>query len=109
LYASNALFNLTAQLILTGKTQLAFYFCKIMSYLLGGILLYLLYRFIAGFVWPVYKATSQVKKQFETMRQQMHEEDLSAGPHGNTNLSAEEKPKFDPGGEYIPFEEIKEK
>lgn len=80
-----------------------------MSYLLGGILLYLLYRFIVGFIWPVYKATSQVKKQFETMRQQMNREDFTDETAGNSTIASEERPKFDPGGEYIPFEEIKEK
>ena len=79
-----------------------------MGYLLTIILLYLLYRFVAGFVWPVYKATSQVKKQFDQMRQHMesHENSFSANAR---SASYSEKPKFDPGGDYIPFEEVKEK
>jgi hypothetical protein len=78
------------------------------GYILGGILLYFVFRFITGFVWPVYKATSSMKKQFENMRSQMAQEDnglngQSSGP------GIDEKPKFDLGGDYIPFEEVKEK
>jgi hypothetical protein len=80
-----------------------------MSYLLGGILLYLLYRFVTGFIWPVYKATSQVKKQFDTMRQQMRQQPFEQESTFTGKESIDEKPKFDPGGEYIPFVEIKDK
>lgn len=80
-----------------------------MSYLLGGILLYLLYRIVTGFIWPVYKATSQVKKQFDTMRQQMHQQPFEQESTFTGKESIDEKPKFDPGGEYIPFVEIKDK
>jgi hypothetical protein len=80
-----------------------------MTYLLTAILIYLLYRFIAGFVWPVYKATSQVKKQFDSMKQQVHRDDIMEDETYTQQRSFDEKPKFDPGGEYIPFEEIKDK
>ena len=78
-----------------------------MSYILLGILLYLTYRFITGFVWPVYKATSMVKKQFNSMKDQM---DRGNTPKGQRFMDKNnpEKPNFDIGGEYIPFEEIKE-
>jgi hypothetical protein len=78
------------------------------GYILGGILLYFVFRFITGFVWPVYKATSSMKKQFENMRSQMAQEDN--GLNGQPSRSGiDEKPKFDLGGDYIPFEEVKEK
>lgn len=80
-----------------------------MTYLLTVILLYLLYRFIAGFLWPVYKATSQVKKQFDAMKSQVNRDEMMEDATYNTRTTFDEKPKFDPGGEYIPFEEIKEK
>jgi hypothetical protein len=80
-----------------------------MTYLLTGILLYLLYRFITGFVWPVYKATGQVKKQFDAMKTQMNREENFDEGFSRSQGSFDDKPKFDPGGEYIPFEEIKEK
>jgi hypothetical protein len=78
------------------------------GYIIGGILIYLIYRFITGFVWPVYKATSGMKKQFEHMRRQM-ERDPSYNQGPQQQSPVDEKPKFDPGGDYIPFEEIKEK
>lgn len=80
-----------------------------MTYLLTAILLYFSYRFIAGFVWPVYKATSQVKKQFDAMKSQENHAERMEDETYNPRTSFDEKPKFDPGGEYIPFEEIKEK
>jgi hypothetical protein len=79
-----------------------------MQYLLWALLIYLVYRFITGFIWPVYKATTMVKKQFNAMREQMDEMNQRPdGPSSGTPVS--EKPKFDPGGEYITFEEVKEK
>lgn len=75
-----------------------------MSYILWGILLYLLYRFITGFIWPVYKATSHVKKQFRNMQESMRMQEQDPENPSGAN---QEKPKFDIGGEYIPFEEIK--
>jgi len=79
------------------------------GYIIGGILIYLIYRFITGFVWPVYKATSGMKKQFENMRQQMERDPAFNQGTQPPSSSIDEKPKFDPGGDYIPFEEVKEK
>ncbi len=78
-----------------------------MQYILAGILIYLIYRFITGFVWPVYKATTMVKKQFGAMKEQM-ERASETQNQGFSEPPASEKPNFDLGGEYIPFEEIKE-
>jgi len=46
-----------------------------------------------------------VKKQFKAAKEHMD------GQNGNSNVSAmaDQNPKFDPGGEYIPFEDLKEK
>jgi hypothetical protein len=79
------------------------------GYIIGGILIYLIYRFVTGFVWPVYKATSSMKQQFENMRRQMDQD--PAFQHGKKEHTShiDEKPRFDPGGDYIPFEEVKEK
>jgi len=50
-----------------------------------------------------------MKKQFENMRQQMEQDPaFNQGAQAQTS-SIDEKPKFDPGGDYIPFEEVKEK
>lgn len=78
------------------------------GYILGGILIYFIFRFITGFVWPVYKATSSMKKQFENMRQQMGQDEGYANERPKPG-TINEKPRFDPGGDYIPFEEVKEK
>jgi hypothetical protein len=77
-----------------------------MSYIIVAILLFIGYRFVTGFLWPVYKATSQVKKHFQTMQENMHN---PGGNHAYPTSPESEKPKFDLGGEYIHYEEIKEK
>lgn len=79
-----------------------------MAYILAGILLYLTYRFITGFLWPVYKAASTVKKQFDALKTQMDAQTTQKN-YTEINSDLEEKPKYDLGGDYIPFEEIKGK
>jgi hypothetical protein len=84
-----------------------------MSYILGAIFLYLLFRFVTGFVIPVYKTVSQVKRQVNAMRDFAGQPDNShrqpfANKYQNANTGTEQ-PKFDIGGEYIPFEEVREK
>ena len=83
-----------------------------LTYILWGIFLYFIYRFVVGFVLPVWRTTSQVKKQFNAMREQM--EGQQAGPQqtyekansGRTYVNnTDQKPKYDIEGEYIPFEE----
>ncbi len=66
---------------------------KIALYIL---LAYVLYRFVTGFVIPVYKTTKQVKKGFQQMQQQQ----TQAQPQQNS------EPKK-PIGDYIEFEEEK--
>lgn len=82
-----------------------------MQYIFYAILLYLLYRFITGFVIPVARTTSQVKRQFEAMRQQANAEGGSDAQQGNrsgyANVHPSQKPKYDVEGEYIQFEEVK--
>jgi hypothetical protein len=77
-----------------------------MSYIILAILLFIGYRFVTGLLWPVYKATRQVKKHFQTMQENM-QSTVNENVYPNTPES--EKPKFDLGGEYIQYEEIKEK
>ena len=66
-----------------------------------AIVLYLLYRFIFGFLVPVVRTTKQVRQQFRNMQE-----------GGNAGASQqqprqEQKPKQPPVGEYIDFEEVK--
>lgn len=83
-----------------------------------AVMLYLLYRFIVGFVIPVVRTTSQVKKQFNAMKEQMQNAQQAAGQQqhtythsnngggGRTTINAvNQKPKYDIEGEYISFEE----
>ena len=80
-----------------------------MQYIFYTILIYLLYRFIVGFVIPVITATSQVKKQFNAMHQHVEaEQQKSQSGNRSTINGVDQKPKYDVEGEYIKFEEIKE-
>ena len=80
-----------------------------MSILFYAILLYFLYRFIFGFLVPVVRTTSQVKKQFNSMKDQMETNDSHRQEHrtaGDTSIKGvSQKPKYNIEGEYIPFEE----
>ncbi len=78
-----------------------------MTYILIGLLAFLTFRFIVGFLLPVYKATTAAKKQFDQMRSQMHDNFEDNSPSKPTNMGTE-KPKFDIGGEYISYEEVKD-
>jgi hypothetical protein len=73
-----------------------------LRYILIGFALYFLYRFIFELVIPVYRTTKQVKKQFDSVRQQHSQ-----------NSAAESYPKKQPvnktnvdKSDYIEFEEI---
>lgn len=81
-----------------------------MSYILLALLVYLLYRFIVGFVLPVYRTTSQVRKQFNDLHQKMQEQQNPHQPfnpsaNGRPANSIDQRPKYDMEGEYISFEE----
>jgi hypothetical protein len=75
---------------------------KFITYLLFG---YLLYRFVTGFVIPVFRTGKQIKKQFnnmqERMQEQMNQQQAGATPHPKPS------PDKTPVGEYIDFEEVK--
>ncbi len=77
-----------------------------LKYLLYALLIWFLYKFIFGFIIPVYKTTREVKKKFREMHDQMQER---ANPNSQftqkpaTPPTAEKKPS----GDYIDFEEIK--
>ena len=74
------------------------------------LLLYLLYRFIVGFVLPVATAAGRIKKQFREMQahQQQdtsHSGDQSAAPRP-TDKQRTTSGKKAPKEDYIDFEEI---
>ena len=84
-----------------------------------AILIYLLYRFIAGFLIPVIRTTSHVRQQFNNMNKQPNQEGQTSNPpppgfggqsgQGPTpdaqrNGTHSRTSKV---GEYIDFEEVK--
>ena len=74
-----------------------------MSIFVEIILIYLLYRFIAGFVVPLIRASRQMRRQFNDIRSR--QSGFSETPPGPQKEPAE-KPKGKVG-EYIDFEEVK--
>jgi len=76
-----------------------------------AILIYLLYRFIAGFLIPVIRTTSHVRQQFNQHadRSTQNAERSSQSAEGPTQNT--QRPGSPPGaskvGEYIDFEEVK--
>lgn len=75
-----------------------------MKYILYILLGYVLYRFITGFLIPVFRTGKQIKKQFNEMQQRMHEQmqQQSSAPPPQQQAA-----KKSPSGEYIDFEEVK--
>jgi hypothetical protein len=75
------------------------------------ILGYLLYRFIAGFLVPLFRTTSQMRQQFHNMNRQPPAGDRPGNPSnsGNGAPGAPDASKSGASkvGEYIDFEEIK--
>jgi predicted phage tail protein len=80
------------------------------KYVLWAFLGYLLYRFIFGFVVPVYKATRQVKAQMKQFQQRMNEHqeqhNTSAGQQSNTGLAPDAAAAKPAQKDYIEFEEL---
>ena len=92
-----------------------------MNVIFLAILFYLLYRFITGFLIPVFRTTRHVREQFSQMKgQQMNNQpgadaNRQTGATGtSTQNTADDKsrrnrrPNTSKVGEYIDFEEIKE-
>jgi len=72
-------------------------------------MVYLLYRFITGFVIPVVRTTSQVKKQFNAMHQSAEAQQHHQQHDKRSTINGvDQKPKYNIDGEYIKFEEIKD-
>ncbi|HET7000610.1 MAG TPA: hypothetical protein VFI33_04860, partial [Puia sp.] len=71
-----------------------------------AILIYLLYRFIAGFLIPVIRTTSHVRQQFNNMNGQQNQEDQSANGQGTRPKAQGSNPTSGASkvGEYIDFE-----
>ncbi len=83
-----------------------------MQVLLIALGIYLLYHFIFGFLIPVIKTTSQVKKQFGAMKDKMEEAYHQQSSHQQTQASAttplDKTTSGKPGAreDYIEYEEL---
>ena len=66
--------------------------------------IYLLYRFIFGFVLPVASATRQMNKKMQEFRRQ--QENMFAQQQTNTSSQPQTNTKA-PAEDYIEFEEVK--
>jgi hypothetical protein len=86
---------------------LQYTFGSAMTYLLLGIVLFIAYRFITGFVIPVARTTTQVRQQFQSMKEQMEKAQQQQSGGRPPVQETVQKPKFDVEGEYIPFEDVK--
>jgi hypothetical protein len=84
-----------------------------------AILIYLLYRFIAGFLIPVIRTTNHVRQQFNGMNNQPGQDGKPGNPdsqgfsgqNGQRPTTNEQRSNPNSGapkvGEYIDFEEVK--
>ena len=73
-------------------------------YLFYFFLAFMLYQLVFKFILPIYRTTRRVRRSFREMQERMHghEETQSfSKPHADT--------KGRPVGDYIDFEEVKEK
>jgi hypothetical protein len=83
-----------------------------MNVLVELLLVYLLYRFIAGFLVPVYRTARQMRGQFRNMNGQQRADGPASTPPNSSGNSAKDHTAR-PGstttkvGEYIDFEEVK--
>jgi hypothetical protein len=76
-----------------------------LRYVLYGLLVYLLIRFIFNFLIPMVKTARQVRRQFEEVKNRMQEQvpDPHPGQRPNPSKPAEKIDQDD----YLDFEEVK--
>ncbi|MDP4214419.1 MAG: DUF4834 family protein [Bacteroidota bacterium] len=73
------------------------------------ILFYLLYRFIGGFLLPLYRTTRQMRQQFHDMNGRSNGSGANTTNTGSNSKDQPGNPKSRSSkvGEYIDFEEVK--
>ena len=67
--------------------------------------IYLLYKFMADFIIPVYKTTKRVQEQFRTMQ---HRTNANGNPPPGNYASRPADPVKASSKDYIEFEEVKD-
>ena len=73
------------------------------KYILLGLFLYFMFRFLFDFIIPVVRTTKQVKKQFDAVReqqQQYYEQQQGPQPSAKSTVAVDQD-------DYIEFEEVK--
>ena len=80
-----------------------------MSVFLIVILIYLAYRFVAGFLVPLFVASRRMRDQFQNMQNRPGENGTHPGSAGapSSDHSTQAPKSGEKVGEYIDFEEIK--
>ena len=81
-----------------------------LQFIFWTILLYLLYRFVFGFLIPVITASKQMRGKIRQMQEQMKQQYEQQGQQQNytdTSSASNAKPRDTSKGEYIDFEEVK--
>jgi hypothetical protein len=73
------------------------------KYILLGIFIYFMFRFLFDFIIPVVRTTKQVKKQFDAVREQQQQQFYQQQQSQPSSKSASSVDKDD----YIEFEEVK--
>lgn len=79
-----------------------------LKYILLAFTIYFAYRFIVNFLIPVVKTTRQVKKQFDSVReQQAYHQQQQAHQHQEAKPSPVQKTSKTSDNDYLEFEEVK--
>lgn len=73
------------------------------KYILLGIFIYFMFRFLFDFIIPVVRTTKQVKKQFDAVREQQQQQYYQQQEPQPSTRSTSSIDKDD----YIEFEEVK--
>jgi hypothetical protein len=106
---SSQIWYLNCGCVLTGFLPLLYYFCNPMNVFVLAILFYLIYRFIGGFIIPLFRTTRSMRQQFNNMNgesnRQNGQQSTDTAPPGPEKKS---KPDSSKVGEYIDFEEIQD-
>ncbi len=68
---------------------------------------YLLYKFIFGFVIPVFRTTRQVKRQMNDMQARFNQQQTQQSSASTTSQSKQPKQKSNHSDDYIEFEEVR--
>ena len=71
------------------------------------LLIYVLYKFVAGFIIPVYRTSKQFRQQVRHMQSHTQDEMNARARETGSSANTGTTHPHQPTGEYIEFEEIK--